>query len=374
MDGRPGELTTLNLLLPLIEGRELLVVLIEEVEEVLEDFINLLVDPRSVSKLDNKVERVNHGKVLEANLVILQVVEDQADHTDNLLFVGEIEDLGNVLDDVQLEVLEVLQGELFETKNPEAAADVVGDLGVLLAVSTCEKLLEHVEASLLHERFGELVDLEEVHERVGEGVTRELLGAVLVGKDRVKEGVGLFSLFSLSNARVSDQNGKSVCGHVTNRSLLEIRRLSDEAVQDTDAVKLLLRRAGSALLQEGKESDATTVVLNDSIDKSEGPSDEIGLAADLADDLEKVSHELLVIFKLSFIVEEGSLTVIIELKEGLDAASSVSGQLTLSDEVVDHLEVGCVVEDFSADRELLVGEDASVHKDLVGDLFAFAGV
>ena len=250
MDGGPGELATLNLLLPLIEGRELLVVLIEEVEEVLEDLINLFVNPRSVSKLDDKVERVDHGEMLEANIIILQVVEDEADHANNLLFVGEIEDLGDVLDHVKGEVLEVLHGEFVVTKDPEAAADVVGDLGILLAVSAGEELLEHGEATLLDESFSQFVDFEEVHQGVSVSVTREVGRLVLDSKKQVQERGGFLGLFSLSNASISDELGKDVSGHITLGSLLDVHRLGDVAVQNTDAVKLLLGLTRSALLQE----------------------------------------------------------------------------------------------------------------------------
>ena len=44
--------------------------------------------------------------MFKANLVLFQVVEDEADHAHNLLFVGEVQNLGNVLNHVQLEVLE----------------------------------------------------------------------------------------------------------------------------------------------------------------------------------------------------------------------------------------------------------------------------
>jgi len=57
--------------------------------------------------------------MLEANIVVLQVAEDKADHANNLLFVGEVKNLGDVLNHVQLEILEQVHGELVVAENPE---------------------------------------------------------------------------------------------------------------------------------------------------------------------------------------------------------------------------------------------------------------
>ena len=57
--------------------------------------------------------------MLEANIVVLQVAEDKADHANNLLFVGEVKNLGDVLNHVQLEILEQVHGELVVAENPK---------------------------------------------------------------------------------------------------------------------------------------------------------------------------------------------------------------------------------------------------------------
>ena len=44
--------------------------------------------------------------MLEAELIIFQVIEDKADHAYNLLFVRKVKDLGDVLHYVQFKVLE----------------------------------------------------------------------------------------------------------------------------------------------------------------------------------------------------------------------------------------------------------------------------
>ena len=82
--------------------------------------------------------------------MISTYVKDAANHPDNLLFVGEVENLGDVFEYVELEVLEDGQGEVVIGENPEARADVVGELGLRLTL-----FLQHAEedvmATLLHE-------------------------------------------------------------------------------------------------------------------------------------------------------------------------------------------------------------------------------
>lgn len=79
--------------------------------------------------------------MLKADLVLLQVVKDEADHAHDLLFVGEVENLGDVLNDVQLEVLEEVQSEFVITEDPERAEDVVSNLSILLTL-TDQELVE----------------------------------------------------------------------------------------------------------------------------------------------------------------------------------------------------------------------------------------
>jgi len=90
--------------------------------------------------------------MLEASIVFLQVAEDEADHTNNLLFVREIKNLRDVLNNVESEITEEVHGELVVAKNPEGTDDVVCNLGVLLALVN-EKFLEDHEAALMNELF-----------------------------------------------------------------------------------------------------------------------------------------------------------------------------------------------------------------------------
>lgn len=60
VDRGPAEVLTTNLGAPLVERRELLVVLVEVVAQVLELLSDFLVNPRAVPKLDDQVEHVDH--------------------------------------------------------------------------------------------------------------------------------------------------------------------------------------------------------------------------------------------------------------------------------------------------------------------------
>ena len=100
--------------------------------------------------------------MFEAKRIILQVEEDLSDHAHNLLFVVEVKDFRDVLNHVQLEVLELRQSKLVVAQDPEAAADVVGDLSISFAVVD-QDVSQSVEASLLNELLCDLVDLEDVH-------------------------------------------------------------------------------------------------------------------------------------------------------------------------------------------------------------------
>lgn len=55
MDGGPGEATPLHLGLPLIEGAELLIVLIEVSEELLQYSLDFSVNPRAIPEFDDQI-------------------------------------------------------------------------------------------------------------------------------------------------------------------------------------------------------------------------------------------------------------------------------------------------------------------------------
>lgn len=126
------------------------------------------------------------------------------------------------------------------------------------------------------------------------------------------------------------------------------------------------------LLKEGKESDAIAIVFNDTVYKSEGPSDELRLTAHHADDLEQVSHELLAIVEVCLAIEPGSLLLRVHTKELCQKASGAIWDMSLFLQVLDAAIVDRVSHDLSAGFGLctLVGEYACIHQHLVGDLFS----
>lgn len=97
--------------------------------------------------------------MLQADFVVLKVLKDEADDAHDFFARPEIEDLGDVLDHVQLEVLEHGHGILVVTEDPEAAADIVSDLSVTLA-GLSQKLLKDVKATVSDEDRGQLIQLE----------------------------------------------------------------------------------------------------------------------------------------------------------------------------------------------------------------------
>lgn len=122
-----------------------MVVLVKILAKMLELLCDDGVDPRAVPQLDAEVKYIDHGEMLHADLVILQVLEDEADDAYNLLLSPEIEYLCNILDHVQLKVLEVRHSIFVIAENPEAAANVVSDLGIVLAVGS-QEFLECIKA------------------------------------------------------------------------------------------------------------------------------------------------------------------------------------------------------------------------------------
>ena len=63
-------------------------------------------------------------------------------------------------------------------ENPEAAANVVSNLGIALAVAS-QEFLECIKAIVSDKNSSEFVEFEEVQEAVSVSLTRQLLGLVL---------------------------------------------------------------------------------------------------------------------------------------------------------------------------------------------------
>lgn len=65
----PRERSPHNLGLPLLEGREFLVVLVEVLEQLLKHVFNVFVHPRTVLQLDDQIKSINHRQVLQTIFV-----------------------------------------------------------------------------------------------------------------------------------------------------------------------------------------------------------------------------------------------------------------------------------------------------------------
>ena len=124
--------------------------------------------------------------MLKANLIVLQIVKDEADHAHDLFLVREVKNLRDVLHDVQLEVLEQVHGKLVVAEDPEAAAHVVSDLSILLTFVD-QQFVEDHEAALVDELLRQLVDSEQVHQAVRVCGARESRGLILGLEQEVKE-------------------------------------------------------------------------------------------------------------------------------------------------------------------------------------------
>ena len=155
-----------------------------------------------------------------------------------------------------------------------------------------------MEAALVGELLSKLIDLEQVHEGVSVGVAGKLICLILNLNEIVKE-VGRIEQVLL-NTCVRNELCEGVRSHITFSSELLLVLLVEETHEDMDAVQLLLSVV--AFLDLSKELDARSVVFNDTIYQSKGPSDKKRLTANLGDDLEQRSDELLAFFVLEAVI------------------------------------------------------------------------
>jgi len=86
-----------------------------------------------------------------------------------------------------------------------------------------------------------------------------------------------------------DKLGKGVGSHVTLWALIVAGMLLEEAIENFDAVKFFIRVV--ALLNLMEESNAHSAILDNSVDKSKRPTDEISVTADQTDNAEERSEQ-----------------------------------------------------------------------------------
>ena len=204
--------------------------------------------------------------MLKAEFIVFQVEEEHANDSHDLLFVEEVKDLGDILDDVETEVSESIHGELVVRQDPQSAANIVGDLSILEALSL-QDFFEDLEAHSVDEDFGELIGLQQVHQAVSVALLGEDTVAVLMLDEVVEEVLGLLCASLVSPN--FNKHGQHMGGKIPLIALLVLGVLLQERVEDVDAVLLDLWLLG--LLDVLEVLDAGSQVLNDSIQESKGP-------------------------------------------------------------------------------------------------------
>jgi len=159
VDGGPAEIVGRDLLLPLVECTEFLVVAVKLLPESVKGGFNVLVNPDSVGKLGNNVKGVDHGEVVHAFLVFHQALEEHHDNADNFLLIVVVKHLGNVLNNVKVVVREPLNSEIVGGQDPKDADHIVGNLIILKAVSG-KPLVQLIETiALLNKKSSQSITL-----------------------------------------------------------------------------------------------------------------------------------------------------------------------------------------------------------------------
>lgn len=241
MNWRPGKTLSHDLGLPLFEGRELLVVHVEEFEQVFQDLNNLLVDPWTILEFDHQVEGVDHGKVFKTEFIIFQVVEEHADNAHNLLFVEEVQDLRHMLDDVKLEVSESFHSEVVVRQDPQSAAHIVCDLSIGQTI-ILKNFLEDVESHLAYKNLSEFINFKEIHETVSVGIFGQHLLVILEFNQVLEEVICI--VLALCVSMGLNQHGQHMGSQVSLVTVLWFGLLSDIRVENLDAVEVLILLLG----------------------------------------------------------------------------------------------------------------------------------
>jgi len=183
--------------LPFLKGRELLVVHIEELEKVLEDLDDLWVNPWTILKFDDQVECINHREMLETEFIVFKIVEKHADDSYNLLFIEEVQNLGNMFDYVKFEVSEAIHCKVIIRQDPQCAANIICNLSIVKTVFF-KNLFEDVESHLVDEDLCEFIDLKKIHKAMSIGLSGEHFIVVSVLKQVPQEVVCIILTFLVS--------------------------------------------------------------------------------------------------------------------------------------------------------------------------------
>ena len=166
--------------------------------------------------------------------------------------------------------------------------------------------MQDLEATVLNEFGGNWVNTQHVHQAVSVGLIGER-SLVVAKTNQVVQEVGGLRLV-LVNASERDELGQSVSSHVTTETRRHIVVVDQVAIENADAVEVLVRV--SALLDGAEESNTCAVVLNDSIDKSECKLLEKLVAADVVDNEQEDSDDFLTLLSALPCIKELSLLIV----------------------------------------------------------------
>ena len=134
-----------------------------------------------------------------------------------------------------------------------------------------------MEPTSLDELLRERIDFKQVHQAESEGLTRQLWSLLIFLLDEIVNEVSSLCRGFFDSCK-RDELGKGVCSHVAFRALFDAGMLLEEAIENFYAVKFFIGVV--ALLNLVKETDAHSAVLDDAIDQSKRPADQICITTD----------------------------------------------------------------------------------------------
>jgi len=224
-------------------------------------------------------------------------IEQHEDDSNNLLLVEVVQNFGHALNDAELVVREVLDGEGVEGQDPKGARHVVGDLAILRAV--LQQGLHQEETLAVAEVSRELVGLDHVHQGGSEGRLREVsrllpILAVIFNEnillvEQIQHEISccLSTLFELVGF---DEHGINMSCEVTVELLVVLVALDQETIEDADAVKCFVLVVRT--LERRQHLDARPLVLDDSVDEGECVVSHVSVALDVGHDAKQHSHQI----------------------------------------------------------------------------------
>lgn len=134
-------------------------VLVKEFENLIEKFVDVIINPVSVLELDNKIQDADIRHDLMTSFArSLEIVQEQENNSNDLLLVKEVEYFHCSFNDIEGIILEEPQSKLVERYDPEGCYYIIGNLVILSALSL-KKVREDFEARVSCELESKLIGL-----------------------------------------------------------------------------------------------------------------------------------------------------------------------------------------------------------------------